>query len=233
MRRWGILITVFYAMTVIVILLPAFILLAGDDGILSSAYWDQVERGWGYWLTWIFVAIFVSGQALLLFTSVDTTQKRLKPRSSVALTSAIAGVLLALLTFSAALTILVTVPNNVGSSHFVSWTFGSIAFLWAIWGVIFYRFARGGSAATTRAVSWLLKGSVLELLVVVPCHIIVRRRHDCSAPIATGFGITTGIAIMLLSFGPSILFLYKKRLDSYPSRQADSAVDAGPRIPEQ
>jgi hypothetical protein len=87
--------------------------------------------------------------------------------------------------------------------------------LWALWGILFYLYFRNSLEITTRAVSWLLKGSVLELLVAVPCHILVRRRGDCSAPAATSFGIVTGIAVMLLSFGPSVLLLYKKRMDAY------------------
>jgi hypothetical protein len=99
----------------------------------------------------------------------------------------------------------------------VVWVF--LAF-WLVWGVLFYLYFRNSAAVTTRTVSWLLKGSVLELLIAVPCHVWVRRRGDCSAPMATSFGIVTGIAVMLLAFGPSVLLLYKKRLDGYSARKS-------------
>ena len=59
----------------------------------------------------------------------------------------------------------------------------------------------------TRIVNWLLRGSGLELLVAVPSHVWARRPDDCSAPAVTGYGIATGLAIMLLSFGPGVFFL--------------------------
>ena len=87
--------------------------------------------------------------------------------------------------------------------------------LWAVWAGLFYCYYRRSPQAVARAVAWLLTGSVLELLIAVPTHVIVRRRHECTAPFVTGFGSVTGLAIMLLSFRPGVLALYKKRLDAY------------------
>lgn len=93
----------------------------------------------------------------------------------------------------------------------LTWWFG----LWLMWGIVFYLYLKRKSHRLDQGVGWLIKGSILELLIAVPCHIIVLQRDDCSVPLATGFGIASGIAIMLLSFGPSVLFLYKKRMEQY------------------
>ena len=58
---------------------------------------------------------------------------------------------------------------------------------------------------------YLIAGSVLELLVAVPSHIIVRRRDECCAGLLTGTGICLGVVITLVSFGPSVLLLYYRR----------------------
>ena len=92
---------------------------------------------------------------------------------------------------------------------------GAWGCLWALWGWVFWVYLKRRSDALNKILFWLLRGSVLELLVAVPCHVLVRQREECSAPIVSGFGIVTGIAIMLLSFGPGVLFLYRRRLESY------------------
>jgi hypothetical protein len=216
MRKWGIVISVFYAVIVVGLLAPAGLRLAmaGSD----APFFKTLGEMYTEWLVWAAIVALIGGQAILLFLSVDTSQKRLKPRTHLAVSVVAGSMLFALLSFAAISAGGAAVAGDKFFDWFwdtemeVVWIFLAI---WLVWGVLFYLYFRNSAAMTTRIVSWLLKGSVLELLIAVPCHVWVRRRGDCSAPMATSFGIVTGIAVMLLAFGPSVLLLYKKRLDGY------------------
>jgi len=98
---------------------------------------------------------------------------------------------------------------------------GLIVASWMVWGLIFYRATREDDAASmsARATRWLLRGSILNLLVAVPTHVVVRHRDDCCAPAASFAGIVTGISVMLLSFGPGVLFLFAARRRRLQAKQ--------------
>ena len=103
--------------------------------------------------------------------------------------------------------------TGAGSLDYVFGMIAVVALLWLAWALIFYRFAKTDdpNALVKRTMRWLLRGSILELLVAVPSHIIVRNRNDCCAPMGTFWGITTGLSIMLLCFGPGVFFLFVER----------------------
>ena len=234
MKRWGIVITAFYVVAIVVMVVPGVMLYmrVPFEGSLHLHVRDAFDMALDvclFWGWWIWAVTLVSGQALLLFLSVDTSWRRLKPRQHVAVTTVLAGSLTALLTFGAIWSLAAGVfgekvfdwpwplsPwNGKGELFFGSGVLGWWAGLWAIWGSVFYLYYRNVPEPLARIVSWLLRGSVLELLIAVPAHIVVRHRDDCSAPVLTGWGIVTGIAVMLLCFGPGVLALYKRKLDAY------------------
>lgn len=215
MRRWGVAVSLVYAVIVVSLLTPLAVWLMGLTGIVGSVI-DAYKEG----LFWILVAMLVGGEAALLFLPVDTTVKRLRPRGPVVRSVIVTSMLFLIMTVGVIGCVGVAIwsdkffdklPNQFGPG------IGILLGIWAVWGVVFWLYLRGKTKLTTRVVSWLLRGSVLELVIAVPSHVWVRRRHDCSAPLATSFGITTGIAVMLLSFGPSVLLLYKKRIEKYRS----------------
>ncbi len=220
MRKWGIVISVFYAVIVLAILAPAMLPLAGAGGPFSKGFFDTLGDLYALWLTWLPIFAVLSGQAILLFLSVDTSFKKLRPRAHVAVTTLVTSMLFALL----AIAVIYCVGSAVKGDSFgpdSGWSVLALCIgLWVLWGIVFYLYFKNSTQVITRAISWLLKGSVLELLIAVPCHVIVRRRGDCSAPVATSFGIVTGIAVALLAFGPSVLFLVKKRLDGYATHKS-------------
>lgn len=225
MRKWGIVVSVCYALILLGLIVPAAVFIAKPVRDSASVLQDILGTYHNFGL-WIQICILLSGQVLLLFLSVDTSFKHLKPRAHILVSCVVAALLMAVLTAAGVWSLgFGMAGDKFGDTYFVS-VVSTISFsvvLWLFWGALFYLYFRNSSTVVTRLVSWLLRGSVLELLIAVPCHILVRRRNDCSAPVFTSFGIATGLAIMLLSFGPSVLFLYKKRLDSYPPRPSVAA----------
>jgi hypothetical protein len=80
MRKWGILISVFYALILLAFVVPGAIFLAFDKFEGWVKFFRSVIEAYGDWLLWLHIVAVLASQALLLFLSVDTSQKRLKPR---------------------------------------------------------------------------------------------------------------------------------------------------------
>lgn len=228
MRNWGIVVTAFYAMLVLLLLGFGTVLLAEDWWAFES--WNQSALAELMPNSLIPAAILVCGQVLLLFLSVDTSWRRLKPQRHAKVTAGLVGIMVTILAFAAMFSIGMAFS---GDEFFMNSTFTDmtkfqaqtalgvvVLVVWTFWGVVFYTFSKRSSNVVDSAVSWLIKGSVLELLVAVPCHIIVRQREWCCAQYVSAYGIAAGIAIMLMAFGPSAMFLYKKKLDEYRNRTA-------------
>ena len=106
--------------------------------------------------------------------------------------------------------------------------------VWSIWAFIFaFYTVRGGRANfMTRLVRSLVAGSILELLVAVPAHVLARTRNYCCAGFGTFWGIAAGISVMLFAFGPAVFVLFARRYGGL-RRHAGAAnppLDGGTRV---
>jgi hypothetical protein len=224
MKKWGLLVTLYYILAVLLLLMPMIVLLGDSSSRTLHGYFGLLFDFYTDWHSVIPVAVAVGGQVLLLFLSVDTSFRRNKPRAHILVSVILVGFFLMILGFAAVGSLLVGIRGDRAGDYFDAHLGALFTYLaawpalWLVWTIAFYVRARKMESSFSRAVSWLIKGSVLELLIALPCHAIVRSRNDCSAPIVTSFGICSGLAIMLLSFGPSVLILYKNRMAAYENR---------------
>lgn len=101
-----------------------------------------------------------------------------------------------------------------GSNSSVPWLlFTGAGLVWMGWTIFFAFLARSLDplSLNTRLYKSLFVGSVLELLVAVPMHLVVRRRSECCAGIVTGMAICVGALVAILALGPGVFFLYRRR----------------------
>ena len=237
MKRWAVLTVLLYALALILLTAPAALAAFANWGLKNNSFGINealnIYASWGYWL-WL--AVLVAGQMLLLLLPINIAERRLPARRPLKIPVIVTAFFLANLVFAGIFSILCAIVtdkafdyfnlfavfqsnagqngqnNNSGTGTLLTMIFTVIVF-WIIWAVIFHRSARSDDPDTLlkRATCWLLRGSILELIIAVPSHVIVRRRDDCCAPIGTFWGIATGISVMLLCFGPGVFFLFVER----------------------
>ncbi len=250
MKRWPILIVLLYALTLLMLSAPVVMTAFGNWGKnenhLSLHDLHEFYEAWQFWL-WL--AILAAGQWLLLLLPIHIAERRPPARRPLKIPIIVTAFFLANLFVAGVTCILVVLFKDDGFviysfadrihnavRHFPAhgtsdWggliSFGLVlAVCWLIWGFIFRRYARPDDPETmlNRSTRWLLRGSILELLIAVPSHVLVRRRDDCCAPIGTFWGIATGISVMLLCFGPGVFFLFAKRMRQLRPKGTISSV---------
>jgi hypothetical protein len=248
MKHWAVLTVLLYALALLLLTVPVILIAFGNWGINNDNKGLhetlQIYSEWGYWL-WL--AIMVAGQALLLLLPINIAERRLPARrplkvpiivTAFFLTNLfLAGVfcvLCAIFTdgafnlfdFLSLSTIFKAQSANGSSSGWgdVCGVILTFVGFWIIWTVVFWSFAKSDDpdVLLKRITRWLLRGSILELLVAVPSHVIVRRRDDCCAPAGTFWGIVTCISIMLLCFGPGVFFLFVERFQRLQLKSPDA-----------
>ena len=220
MNGWGRIVTAFYILVVgslngvFAAVIAALGAKEGEGENLLQGIWQLYASGEDpTWIFWGWCLLLVGGPLVLLFVRVDLSELRVRPRWPVAVSAIAAALAFALLCGAAAINLLLAFADpNALPDDIVSIVVGCWLGVWALWAVLLWRLGASILDPAGRLYRWLVAGSVLELLIAVPSHIIVNRRHDCTAPFVSSFGVATGLAMLLMSIGPGALFLYRARM---------------------
>ena len=212
MTKWAFVTVLLYICLVAIVFIPLVTLVA----FYNTSNTSNILEVYTYWQFWLFCGIITAIQALMLLFPVRTATEAPKPQRLIWVPLITAALLFSILVLGVLLSILATIWGDDAYKTMLYWpSLAFIAVSWLIWSLLFYRFYRNTEpkALTQRLTTWLFRGSILELLVAVPSHIIVRRRGDCSAPAFTWIGIAAGLVVMAIAFGPGLFFLFCKRFD--------------------
>ena len=209
MKRWAVLVVILYLCALLALTMPLAI--GAFYPSMSVGNMAEVFLAWPYWMV---LAVMTFGQAVMLLVPVDTTFRRPNIQRSVVWPVLASGLMIGLLAGGAIVSILEFIYRDTA----LDWRnlllgIAVVLVLWLAWTLIFYRLNRDSPPmdVVTRHCRLLLKGSILELLIAVPTHVIARYRNYCCAGFLTFLGIAFGLAIMIFSFGPGVFLLFVKR----------------------
>lgn len=221
MKRWALVVAGLYMLALAVVALPVLMAAFGSWWVFKLPYTVTVKealsvyKAWGFW---VWVAVMGLCQIVLLALPVRVASRRPVNRRALWPTVLVSGLMAGLLFGAACSAIAEGVLGEaaIRDERFdpIGWAvLGAVLLTWIGWSAVFLRFARTSEPRDLigRQFRWMFRGSVLELLIAVPMHVIARHRDYCCAAVMTFFGLGMGIAVMLFAFGPSVFFLYADR----------------------
>ncbi len=212
MKRWGWLAILLYGICMLGIFLLGFMLWEGMEFFRDF----KDSRGLLFFFALTVLLPLLLGAVGLLLVPVRMEGGRPLGQRSI-LTAALLGSLpmgVLLLGFVLSLGLLIWGEAR-GGTLLYSWPVLILPLLfWLFWGTLFYRHLsqKNPEAFLSWATSWLLRGSILEVLVALISHVVARHRQECCAPFFTYCAIVAGLSVALLSFGPGLFFLFLRKI---------------------
>jgi len=213
MKRWAILVAVLYLLILAALTVPVLLLAFGSE-LSTESPLLQALKVYAQPPYWILLLVMVGCQLALLAVPVRVAGRRPITRGALWPTVLAAGLMMGILVMAAILSMDEFVYQGTDAGGWLAWSsIASGLATWGIWAIVFGRAARTEAPRdlVTRQCRLLFQGSVLELLIAVPTHIVARYRDYCCAGFMTFVGLTTGIAVMLFAFGPALYFLFAER----------------------
>ena len=214
MKRWALVVAGLYLLILVVLTLPVAVL--SFPKMIHDSKLTEMLGVYAWAPYWLWAGVMALGQMALLAVPVKITSRRPVTRRSLLTPILAAGLMLGGLALGAVYSLgeFALYPKHQDWGGPLMW--GGIGFgllTWVVWTVLFYRLSRTSdpSELISRQCRSLLKGSILELLVAVPTHLVARSRDYCCAGFMTFIGITLGLSVMLFSFGPGVFFLFVDR----------------------
>jgi len=220
MKRWAVLVVFLYLLVLVALTSPLILV-----GFYPGMTVRDALSTFSEWMYWAGLGVMIVGQAVMLLAPVDLALQRPTSRRSVLWPTLASGLMVGLLVVGVVISVDEYIRKDKATGSLII-LLPVIFVVWAVWTLVFYRTSRDAAPmdVMTRQCRYLLKGSILELLVAVPTHIVARARDYCCAGFWTFLGIAFGVSVMLFSFGPGVFFLFAarwKRLHPQPMHTAD------------
>ena len=206
MKHWAWVVAALYVAMLLVMTVPAVLLAFTPHTSLGEA-----AKAFTWLPYWLWLAVMFVSQLALLAVPVRVASLRPVTQGPIWRTILAGGFAAGALAVGAFLSIYEFAARDKGIGNWCGWVAVVLGLVtWGIWALVFLRISGGTEPAdlVSRQCRCLFKGSVLELLIAVPTHIVARYRDYCCAGFLTFIGLTMGVSVMLFAYGPAVFLLF-------------------------